>query len=61
MVKNLPANARGHEFEPWSGKIPHATEQLSLCAATTEPARLEPVLCNKRGRDSERPVHCDEE
>ena len=28
---------------------------------TTEPARLEPVLRNKRGRDSERPAHCDEE
>ena len=27
----------------------------------TEPARLEPVLRNKRGRDSERPVHRDEE
>ena len=22
---------RGHGFEPWSGKIPHAAEQLSLC------------------------------
>ena len=29
---------RGHGFEPWSGKIPHATEQLSLCTTTTEPA-----------------------
>ncbi|XP_068397893.1 EF-hand calcium-binding domain-containing protein 11 isoform X4 [Eschrichtius robustus] len=28
---------RGHGFEPWSGKIPHAAEQLSPCAATTEP------------------------
>ena len=28
---------------------------------TTEPARLEPVLRNKRGRDSERPAHRDEE
>ena len=28
VVENLPANARGHGFEPWSGKIPHATEQL---------------------------------
>ena len=28
---------RGHGFEPWSGKIPHATEQLSSCATTTEP------------------------
>ena len=27
----------------------------------TEPARLEPVLRNKRGRDSERPAHRDEE
>ena len=26
-----------------------------------EPARLEPVLRNRRGRDSERPVHRDEE
>ena len=29
---------RGHGFDPWSGKIPRATEQLSLCATTTEPA-----------------------
>ena len=28
---------RGHRFEPWSGKIPHAAEQLSSCATTTEP------------------------
>ena len=26
-----------------------------------EPARLEPVLRNKRGRDGERPAHRDEE
>ena len=52
---------RGHEFEPWSGRIPHAVEQLGPWATTTEPARLEPVLRNKRGRDDERPAHCDEE
>ena len=53
---------RGHGFEPWSGKIPHATEQqLGLWATITEPVRLEPVLRNKRGRDSERPAHRDEE
>ena len=28
---------RGHGFNPWSGKIPHAAEQLSPCAMTTEP------------------------
>ena len=52
---------REHEFEPWSGKIPHATEQLGPWATATEPARLEPVLRNGRGRDSERPAHRDEE
>ena len=52
---------QGHGFEPWSGKIPHAAEQLSPGTTTTEPAHLEPVLCNKRGRNNERPTHCDEE
>ena len=52
---------RGHGFEPWFGKIPHAAEQLGPWATTTEPARLEPVLHNKRGCDSERPAHRDEE
>lgn len=27
---------QGHGFEPWSGKIPYAAGQLSLCATTTE-------------------------
>ena len=52
---------RGHGFEPWSGKIPHAAGQLGPWATIAEPARLEPVLCNKRGRDSERPAHRGEE
>ena len=51
----------GHGFGPWSGKIPHAVEQLGPWATTTEPAHLEPVLRNKRGHDSERPAHCNEE
>ena len=42
---------RGHGFEPWSGKIPHAAEQLGPWATMTEPAHLEPVLRNKRRRD----------
>ena len=50
---------RGYGFKPWSGKIPRAAEQLSPWATTTEPVRLEPVLRNGRGRDSERPAHCD--
>ena len=36
-------------------------EQLSPCAATTEPERLEPLLRNKRGCGGERPAHRDEE
>ena len=52
---------RGHGFAPWSGRIPHAAEQLGPWATTTEPARLELVPGNKRGRGSERPAHCDEE
>ena len=36
--KESACQCRGHGFEPWSGKIPHAAEQLSLCATTTEPA-----------------------
>ena len=52
---------KGHRFEPWSGKISHAAEQLGPWATTTEPACLEPGLHNKRGCDSERPAHRDEE
>ena len=29
-------HCRRHRFNPWFGKIPHATEQLSLYARTTE-------------------------
>ena len=61
MVKNPPANAGDMGSSPGLGRFPHAAERLSLCATTTEPARLEPVLRNKRGRDGERPAHRDEE
>ena len=37
MVKNLPCSAGDTGSLPGRGtKIPHAMEQLSLCAATTE-------------------------
>ena len=37
VVKNPPATAGiEHGFDPWSGKIPQATEQQSPCATTTE-------------------------
>ena len=52
---------RGHGFEPWSGRIPRAAEQLGPWATTAEPAHLEPVLRNGRGRGGERPAHRNEE
>ena len=56
---------RGHGFYPWSRKIPHASEQLSPCATTTEPTchnywsprTLEPVLCSKKRHCNEKPTH----
>ena len=52
MVENLPANAEDTGSSPGRGV---AEEQLGPWATITEPARLEPVLRNKRGRDSEGP------
>ena len=37
VVKNLPANAGDTASSPGSGRFPHAVEQLSPCATTTEP------------------------
>ena len=36
--KEPACQCRGHGFKPWSRKIPHAAEQLSLCTTTTKPA-----------------------
>ena len=49
MVENLPANAGDTGSSPGLGR------------SHMPPARLEPVLRKRRGRDSERPVHRDEE
>ena len=35
---NRASLVRRHGLEPWSGKIPHAAEQLGPCTTTTEPA-----------------------
>ena len=43
----------GHRFDSWLGAIPHATEQLSLCA-------LESVL-RKRSHCDKKPVYQKEE
>ena len=46
---------REHGFDSRSGKISHAME-LSPCTKSTEPARLESVLCSKRSH-SEKPTY----
>ena len=51
---------RGTGSIPGLGRF-YAAEQLSLCAATTEPVCLEPVLCNKRSYHNEKPEHHNEE
>ena len=60
MVENLPANAGDTGSSPGLGRS-HMPRSSWARATTTEPARLEPVLRNKRGRDSERPAHRNEE
>lgn len=62
---------RGHQFDSWSGKIPHAVKQLSLCATVTESelwsvcsattdatARVAPASCSqgKPARQQRRPA-----
>ena len=36
--KESTCQCQGHGFHPWSGMMPHAVEQVSLCTTTTEPA-----------------------
>ena len=35
--KESACQCRRHRFDPWSGKIPHAVEQISPCTTTIEP------------------------
>ena len=51
---------RGHGFDPWSGKNPHAAGQLRPCTTTTEACTLEPVL-HERAHSNEKPTHRNEE
>ena len=49
VVENLPANAGDTGSSPGLGRSHMPLEQLGPWATITEPARLEPVLRNKRG------------
>ena len=58
MVENQPASTGDMGSIPGPGtKILHAVGQLSPCATTTEPSRLEPVLHNSRSHCKEKPAH----
>ena len=37
-----------HRFDSWSGRIPHATEQLSPCTTTAEPMRRKPYSATRK-------------
>ena len=58
VVKNPPANAGGYGFGPWSGKIPHASEQLRPYTITTEAHTLDSML--QRSHDNRKPEYCNE-
>ena len=61
MVESLPANAGDTGLSAGLGRSHMPQSSWAREPKITEPARLEPVLRNKRGRDSERPAHRDEE
>ena len=61
MVENLPANAGDTGSSPGLGRSCMPWSNWAREPQIAEPARLEPVLRNERGRDSERPAQRDEE
>ena len=46
--KEYALKCRGHRFDPWSRKVPHAMGQLSPCVTITESICLQSMLCNKK-------------
>ena len=60
----LPVQGTG--VHPWSRKIPHVPQLLSLRSRAhrlqlLKPMHLEPVLRNKRGHHNEKPAHHNKE
>ena len=59
------ALSRGHGFDPWSRRIPHAMKQLGPCNIILEPMCPRgrpwwlrwPMLCNNRTHCNEKPAH----
>ena len=61
MIKNPPANAGGHRLDPSTRKIPHAAEQLSPCATTTEAPTSRARAQQQEKHRNEKPTHRNEE
>ena len=57
--KESVCQCRGRGFDPWSGKFPHAMEQLSLCTSTAEPVRPGAHAPQKRSHCDAKPLHCN--
>ena len=62
--KESACQGRGHEFDPWSRKIPHATGQLaslpqplSLSSRAHEPWLLKPSHLTASAPQQEKPSH----
>lgn len=67
MDKSSPCQCRGLQFDPQTGKIPHAMEKLSLCVlqllspCTTTEACAHSRSSAKRSHYSEKPKHPHQE
>ena len=56
VVRNVSCLCGRHRFDPWSGQIPHTTEQLSLSAPTD--TQVPWSLCSAtRSQCNEKPAH----
>ena len=58
VIERQPADALHMDLIPWSGKIPHAFEQQSLGALTTEAPVPQSAcsVCNRTNHRNEKPV-----
>ena len=61
VVENLPANAGDTGSSPGLGRSHMPRSSWAREPQIAEPARLEPVPRDGRGRDRERPAHRNEE
>ena len=55
VVKNLPANAGGHRFDPWEDSTFHGATEPMCCNYWS--LSLETIFCNQRSHCNEKSVH----